>query len=148
MSLVMKKSEYQELVQKYTKQSAHYFRNALKFIQNNETEKAGEFLWGSVAEIMKAAAASKGIELKTHAELWNYAQALAKELEDNAVYDTFSKANALHSNFYEIRLPPQEILVKMEEVKKLLSKMLDLLGLKDIIVKENETNIKQPKTNN
>ncbi len=43
-----------ELLEKYKAQSTHYFENALGSIQAGEAGKAGEFLWGSVAEALKA----------------------------------------------------------------------------------------------
>lgn len=76
-------------VQKYAGQSLHYLRTASKFIDVGDSEKASEFLWGSLAEALKALALSKGIYLKKHGEIRNYVDSLTKELEDKSIYDTF-----------------------------------------------------------
>ena len=71
---------------KYKTQSVHYLENALKFIKAGNPEKAGEFLWGSMAQALKAVAASKGIELNTHQEIRRYARELAKRCKDESIY--------------------------------------------------------------
>lgn len=134
-SSAMKRNEARGIVKKYAKQSIRYFENGLKAIDRKEYEKASEFLWGSVAQIMKAAAASKGIKLGSHAKLWNYAGELSKELNDESIYTTFYMANYLHSNFYEAELSPSDVVKPMEAIKKLIIKILDLLDLEDIIAK-------------
>jgi len=128
----MKKSKTNHQARIYAERSIHYFGNAQKAINDKEFEKASEFLWGSVAQIIKAAAASKGIILRNHAALWNYAQALSKDLCDESVYDTFFNANYLHTNFYEAELTPAAIIIQTEKIKKFLLKMLDAVGMKDL----------------
>jgi hypothetical protein len=132
-SSAMKRNEAQGIVEKYARQSIRYFENGLKAIDRKEYEKASEFLWGSVAQIMKAAAANKGIKLGSHAKLWNYAVELSKELNDESIYTTFYMANYLHSNFYEVELSPSDVVRSTEPIKKLIIKILELLDLKDMI---------------
>ncbi len=48
-----------ELLEKHKAQSVHYLENAYKFIDAGDVEKASEFLWGSMAQAIKAVAATK-----------------------------------------------------------------------------------------
>ena len=119
-----------EEISVYARQSIHYIQNAIKFLEQEEYEKACEFIWGSMAEAMKAVAQSKGIELKMHADLWKYARGISKELDDKNIYDAFVKASALHSNFYETNLNEVDIRILAKDVAQIVAKLLDLLGLR------------------
>jgi hypothetical protein len=93
--------EVNESVEKYKAQSVHYLENAFKSMGAGDAEKAGEFLWGSLAEALKAVAASRGIRLKAHWEIGDYARDVAKQLGDKSILDAYRDASYLHSNFYE-----------------------------------------------
>ncbi|MFQ6116316.1 MAG: PaREP1 family protein [bacterium] len=112
---------------KYNAQSRRYMQNAQKYLEKGDIDKASEFLWGSVAEAVKALAASKGIALKTHGELWEFMRELTTELGDPTLYEDFRTANYLHSNFYEIELGPHEILSAAEYVQRLVSRLFELV---------------------
>ena len=114
-------------VEKYAGQSLHYLRNASKFIDGGDSEKASEFLWGSLAEALKAVALSKGIRLQKHGEIWDYVASLTKELEDKNIYDVFLHANSLHKNFYELELELKEVRRMAEDVKMVVGKLLRLI---------------------
>lgn len=117
-----------KLRDKYASQSLRYLENAFGALNERDYDKASEFLWGSVAEAIKAVAASKGVVLKSHGELWDWARMLSKELDDENIYDAFFKANSLHSNFYEVRLVPQDILIAVNSIRGAVGKLLGLLG--------------------
>ena len=114
-------------LEKYAGQSRHYLLNASKFIDAGDSEKASEFLWGSLAEALKALALSKGIYLRKHHQIWNYAETLTKELEDKSIYDTFLHANTLHINFYESDLELRDVRRMAEDVKTTVGKLLRLI---------------------
>jgi len=137
----MRESEVATEVEKYANQNIHYFKNAVKLLEVKEHEMAGEFLCESVAEAVKAVATGKEITLKSHAKLWNYVQALAKELEDKTFYDVFFRANHLHCNFYEVELPFQAIWIQMQDIKQFLARLFDLLKLRDILTAGNRGDV-------
>lgn len=111
-------------VEKYAAQSWHYLRNASKFIDAGDSEKASEFLWGSMTQALKALALSKGIRLQNHREIWNYVESLTKELEDKSIYDAFRHAHDLHINFYESGIELREVRIMAEDVKVTVGKLL------------------------
>ena len=114
-------------VEKYAGQSLHYLRNASNFIDAGDSEKASEFLWGSMAQALKALALSKGIRLQKHWEIWSYVESLTKELEDKSIYDVFLHADSLHKNFYELELEMKDVRRMAEDVKMTVGKLLSYI---------------------
>ena len=115
-------------VDKYVRQSTHYLRNASKFIDAGNSDKASEFLWGSMAQALKAVAASNGILLRSHRQIWNYAESLTKELKDKGIYDSFLHANFLHNNFYESELELKDVRRMAEDIRMAVGKLLSLIS--------------------
>ena len=120
--------EAKESVEKYKTQSMHYLKNALHFIEVNDAEKASEFLWGSIAEAIKAVAASKEIQLRSHRDLRNYAMELAKILQDESIRNTFLHAQSLHSNFYETGLLMEDVAICADDIRATLTKLFRLIN--------------------
>ena len=116
-----------ELLEKHKDQSVHYLENAFKFIEAGDAEKASEFLWGSMAQAVKAVAAVKGVRLKVHRLLRDYAESLSKELDDKSIYDYFLHAESLHSNFYESDLELKDVVRIADEVRMTVGKLLSLI---------------------
>ncbi len=117
-----------ELLEKYRAQSIHYFENALSSIEAGDTEKAGEFLWGSMAQALKAVAASEGRELNTHGEIRKYATELAKKHNDMSIWDVYGVANSLHGNFYEAGLSLEEVQTHAERIRTIVVKLFNLIS--------------------
>lgn len=114
--------------ERFTKQSQHYYDNALAFLRQGEVQKAAEFLWGSVAEALKAIAASRGIPVKNHRAVLNYARELSKELEDPSIFEGCKEANSLHSDFYEAELTLDDVRSAWETgIRPTLAKLHKLL---------------------
>jgi hypothetical protein len=120
--------EVKERVKKYKAQSVHYLENAFNFIEVDDLEKASEFIWGSMAEAIKAVAASKEIWLRSHRELRDYAMELAKVLPDESIRNTFLHAQSLHSNFYETGLLLEDVYMCAEEVRATVGKLFKLIN--------------------
>ncbi len=123
--------EAREKIRQYASQSLHYLDNAYKFLNQGDSGKASEFLWGSLAEILKALALGKGKRLDKHWEIGDFVKDLAKELEDKSIYDTYLHANSLHKNFYEIEINLDDISRMADDVRVTVGKLLNLIpGLK------------------
>ena len=114
-------------VKKCAGQSRHYLLNASKFIDAGDSEKASEFLWGSMTQALKAIALSRGIPLRKHREIWNYVENLTKELEDKGIYDAFRHAHDLHINFYESDIELRGVRRMAEDIKIVQDKLLNLI---------------------
>jgi len=116
-----------EQSRKYKAQSIHYIENAIKCVGTGDSQKASEFLWGSVAEALKAVAAVKGIELRGHKFIRDYARELAKDQKDAGIFDVFIKAESLHRNFYELGTELEEVYILSGEVRVLVDKLFRLI---------------------
>lgn len=93
----------------YRDRSQLYLDNAAEMLRRQRPEKTGEFLWGALVEALKAVAALKDIKLRTHAEIRRYARQVAKELDSEAILDSYALGETLHSNFYEGMFDPGEV---------------------------------------
>ena len=114
-------------IEKYAEQSLHYLNNAAKYIDKEDIGKASEFLWGSVAQAVKALAASKGFSLKKYSKIRDFVMQLSRELDDSTIYSVYMNAYALHLNFYEMDMDMTDIRRMSEDIRKLVGKILHLI---------------------
>lgn len=114
--------------QHYADQSVHYVLNADKAFSEGETAKAGEFLWGGMAQALKAHAARNGYLLKRHDQIIKYARDLSKTLNDPELYGAFRKVQGLHSNFYEVDVDAAEVEDIMRETRPYIGIVLSAAG--------------------
>ena len=113
--------------QRYIMHSWQYLENGLLALQNLEAGKAGELLWGSVAEMVHAVAAYNNRQLPSHRELKNFVIQLARDLDDYTIERDFVVAESLHHNFYEVQQEPIDIEIVVPTVRGLVSKLFGLL---------------------
>lgn len=111
---------------RYKRQSVRYLENAYRSLRDQEPEKAGEFLWGSMAQAVKAAAATRNIRLRSHNQLREYANSLSKAVDDWNISTHFQVASSLHANFYETELSVKDVLLYAEQLKPTITKLLSL----------------------
>jgi hypothetical protein len=116
-----------EATQRYAAAAVHYLENALTLLQRREAGKAGEFLWGSMAQALQAVAASKGKYLANHRSLRWFANTIAKELRDLEVAKSYQIAERLHSNFHEVELEPEDVDIAVEPIRSTVQKLLRLI---------------------
>jgi uncharacterized protein (UPF0332 family) len=114
-------------IKKYSNQCIHYLQNAQHFIEAGDIGKASEFLWGSLAQALKALAASKDIQLRSHRQIRDYVMEVARVLEDESIRHAFDYAQSLHSNFYECDLSMEDVAMAAEDVKAAVAKILRFL---------------------
>jgi hypothetical protein len=116
-------------LQSYILHSRQYLENALLALQNGEAGKAGELLWGSVAEALQAVAAYTNRPVKTHRGLKFFAIQLARELNDETIKEGFVMAESLHHNFYDVQQEPGDIELVVPIVQGLVTKLFSLIPL-------------------
>lgn len=121
------KPEAEEKAEHYLKLNNKYLKEAEELIKRKDYVQASEKLWGAAAEIVKVLAAKRGIELKSHRELYKFVAKLGTELEDTEFVRLFSLASALHQNFYENWLPAETVVDHGEAVKELVAKLMRML---------------------
>ena len=116
-------TEAEEKVEHYLKLNNKYLDEAEELIKKKDYVQASEKLWGAAAEIVKVVAAKRGVEIKSHGELYKFVAKLGTELGDPKLSRLFGLAGALHQNFYENWLPPATVVDHAEAVKELVAKL-------------------------
>lgn len=112
----------------YLRQSQNYFKNAQELYARGETAKATELVWGSVAEAVKALAASRGLDLRTHQSLRQYLRKVAGQVNDVELYELFNDVEGAHRNFYQEFMQDWEVRRTFDKAVKFLEKSHRLLG--------------------
>jgi len=118
-----------ERVKHYLSLHEKYLEDADKLLGAKDYVQASEKLWGAAAEIVKAVAAARSIELKTHADLWSFVIKLREEMKDPDISKLFLAANYLHQNFYENLLPPEAVIDGFETVKQFAVRLKALTNM-------------------
>ena len=116
-----------EKAKNYFDLNRRYLQEGESLLAKGDSAQASEKLWGASAEILKALAAQRGLELRTHAELWSFATKLSSELGDPEILKLFATANYLHQNFYENAMTLEAVRASAEAVKQFIEKVEKLL---------------------
>jgi hypothetical protein len=119
--------------QRYADQSVLYVLNAGKAFAEREYEKAGEFLWGGMADALKAHAATNHRQIKRHWDIGDYAIELSKSMPEPDLYNVFFKVQSLHSNFYEADLKPAVVEGILRDATPMIGKILSAAGFQPTI---------------
>ena len=114
-------------VETHLKLSEKYMSDAENFLSRKDYVQASEKAWGAAAQVVKALATKRGVELRSHGELHREVMRVAKESRDDEIRLLWQSAISLHQNFYENWLPPEMVEKNIEDVKKFLDKSRRLL---------------------
>jgi HEPN domain-containing protein len=102
-----------------------FLREAEELLARGDYLQASEKAWGAAAQIVKAVAAKKGKELKSRGDLWRFVLEVAGENDE--LRRLWHVANTLHQNFYEGRIQPEGVRRAVDDVKRFVGKMRELL---------------------
>jgi HEPN domain-containing protein len=102
-----------------------FLREAEELLARGDYVQASEKAWGAAAQMVKAVAAKKGKELKSHGDLWRFVLEVAGENDE--LRRLWHVANTLHQNFYEGWMPPEGVRRAVEDVKQFINMMKKLL---------------------
>ena len=116
-----------ETVDNHVLHCRQYMDNALAAIEADELSKAGEMVWGSVAQALHAVAAWRGATIDSHRALMNYSGAISREIGDPAFPNMIGSARRLHDSFYVPDLGRQEIDQVLPGIRRAISQVLALL---------------------
>lgn len=114
-------------VEIYFENSNRYWNQAQEHLKRKELAKASELAWGSVAEAIKALAATTGHMVKGHREVRSYIKIVSGQLQDPELYEYFKEVERLHVNFYETHLDEDDIRGALSKAHVLLSKLRELI---------------------
>jgi hypothetical protein len=89
----------------------------------NDLIQASEKAWGSVAQALKAVAAARGWNHRTHGLLSDIATQLYLEFGRPRLVTLYGSAELLHNNFYEHRLERDRIPPHIDLCRELLEEL-------------------------
>lgn len=104
-----------------------YLIEAEDLLKRGDYVQASEKAWGAASQIVKALAAKRGKELKSHAELHRFVSDVRKKIDDPEISTLWLSANSLHQNFYENWLPEETVKDGIENVKRFVNKLRELI---------------------
>ncbi|OIP27996.1 MAG: hypothetical protein CO103_03895 [Chloroflexi bacterium CG_4_9_14_3_um_filter_45_9] len=110
-------------VDNYLRLNGKYLEEARFLLEKGDYVQASEKFWGAAAEIVKAVAARRGMDIKSHREFFEFVAKLKDELNDSELPRLFSLASALHQNFYEDWLPPETVRDHGKAVEELVKRL-------------------------
>jgi hypothetical protein len=116
-----------ERAELYARLSEKYLRDAEELLTKGDFVQASEKLWGSAALMVKAVAASRGVPISSHGELFSYVRRLGEEEGNPELRRLFSVASTLHQNFYENWLSGEVVREYAEDVKQLVGELRKLV---------------------
>jgi len=102
-----------------------FLREAEELLARGDYVQASEKAWGAAAQMVKAVAAKKEKELRSHGDLWQFVSEIAGE--DRELRRLWSTANSLHQNFYEGWMPPEDVRYAVEDVKQFVERLKRML---------------------
>lgn len=111
----------------YERLNDKYLREAEELLTRKDYAQASEKIWGATAEMVKAVAAKRGLNLGTHRRIGEFVDRLHKEHPEWRLREAFAYANSLHTNFYEDWLTEDFVLEAAEKVKQFTHKLRSLL---------------------
>lgn len=112
-----------EKVKNYLSLNNKYLKEAETLIAQGDYVQASEKFWGAAAEMVKAIAAKRGSDLRSHGAVYRFITKLSKEVDAPELLRLFGLASALHQNFYENWLSPEMVVDYGEAVKELVAKL-------------------------
>ena len=119
--------------QRYAALAQSFRSSAWKHLDEGDLPQASNKAWGLVAETVKAVSAQHGGIIHTHRALGMVVTALARLVGDSGdaptrrlIVVTFAAARAMHTNFYEDRVPEDEVLEVLMQCEELSARLYEL----------------------
>lgn len=113
--------------EKYMALNTKYLHDAESLLTAGDYPQASEKLWGAVATLVKAVATTRHWRHSNHRDLRAAVSRLYRETGDSEYLDLFSTAEALHANFCEDFLEPEDVRHYATRARRLIEK-LEALG--------------------
>ena len=109
--------------QQYRDTGHEFLERARIYLAEEDLLQASEKGWGAAAQMVKAAAESRGWRHRSHRDLHVAINRLSNETGDEEIGNLFDAANQLHTNFYEGWLPHETVDRNLSRVVTLVEKL-------------------------
>lgn len=109
-------------MQTYLINAKHYYDNSQETLQKKEFGKAGELLWGAIAETAKALhLINSDVPLSNHNNIRDFLGTLSTSYSKKELDEWKNSADNLHVNFYETYLDEHRFLKEYTNGEQLLA---------------------------
>ena len=116
-------------VQRHTEISDRFLEQAEREFRAGDLLQASEKAWGAVAHYVKSVAQEMGWPDSSHGDVNRNAKRLIRRTSDPNGYGRMLQAiNALHINFYEENLDPDDVERSIQDARTLIDAMRDTHG--------------------
>ncbi len=109
--------------QQYSDTGREFLARARTYLAEDDLLQASEKGWGAAAQMVKAAAESRGWRHRSHRDLYVAIGRLAEEAGDPSLRALFHSASSLHTNFYEGWQPEDMVEQGLTDVAELVGKL-------------------------
>ena len=106
--------------QQYSDTGREFIARARTYLAEEDLLQASEKGWGAAAQMVKAAAESRGWRQRGHRDLYAAINRLADETGDPNLRRLFHTASSLHANFYEGWQPREMVEQGLSDVAELV----------------------------
>jgi len=113
--------------QRYLALNSKYLAEGEGLLKKGDYVEASEKFWGAAAEIVKAAAARRGVVVRAHRSISEFVSKLDEERPDLELALLFHVANSLHTNFYEDWFDAKMVVKGAEAVRTFVERMKEFL---------------------
>ncbi len=132
----------QEKIEAYIVNASHYYENSKETLEKKELGKAGELLWGAIAETVKALFLHDyGKPINSHGAIRDFLKKLSTVYNKEVLEKWRRSADNLHVNFYETFLDEDTFLEYYENGEQLYA-FLDSKLMKSRKKKQKKSNKK------
>jgi len=112
----------QERIEMYLVNADHYYKNSQETLSKKEYGKAGELLWGAIAESIKALYLGEtGKPIDSHNQIRDFLNRLSTMYNKDVLDKWKRSVNNLHVNFYETYLDESTFLEYYEDGEQLVA---------------------------
>jgi uncharacterized protein (UPF0332 family) len=115
-----------ERVELHLKLSERYMDEAEEFLRRGEYAQASEKAWEAASQVIKALAARRGEEIRSHSGLHEFVARISEE-QDREIGRLWRSTTSLHQNIYENWFTESQVVDGVEDVKKLIEKLKQLV---------------------
>ena len=116
-----------ERVELHLKLSERYMDEAEEFLRRGEYAQASEKAWEAASQVIKALAARRGEEIRSHRGLHEFVARISEE-QDREIGRLWRSTTSLHQNIYENWFTESQVVDGVEDVKKLIEKLKQLVN--------------------
>ena len=110
----------QEKIEMYIVNASHYYENSQETLKKKEFGKAGELLWGAIAETVKALFLhDAGKPINSHEAIRDFLKKISTVYNKEILEKWRRSADNLHVNFYETFLDENTFLEYYENGEQL-----------------------------